>query len=121
MHSANLFMEKRVHPRVSVRIPVQYRLIEEQSEIDNIKSWRQTQQRGQTIDVSLGGMAIAVDKPIGVGSLLRGDIILKGLPNPLNVYAEVVWANETGAGLSFIMVKEKDIEILKDFLEKAAS
>ncbi len=34
MPEANMFMEKRIHPRVSIKIPVKYRVIEDQ------KSWK---------------------------------------------------------------------------------
>jgi hypothetical protein len=36
----------------------------------------------------------------------------------LDLYAEVVWAGETGAGLRFLMMQNEDVKILKVFLNK---
>jgi c-di-GMP-binding flagellar brake protein YcgR len=118
MDQGNLFMEKRVHPRFSVKVPVTYRFVEDQEEMKGVADWRKEEKHAQTLDMSLGGMFIAVDQPLLVGGIARFDISLIGTSKNLIVYAEVVWSNVTGAGLHFLMIKPQDLETLKEFFTK---
>jgi hypothetical protein len=78
MDQGNLFMEKRVHPRFSVKVPVTYRFVEDQEEMKGVADWRKEEKHAQTLDMSLGGMFIAVDQPLLVGGIARFDISLIG-------------------------------------------
>jgi len=118
---ANMFVEKRIHPRVSVKIPVKYRVIEDQKEIESIFERRKKEQNTETVDVSLGGMYVVTEQIIQVGSILRLDISLPNKSGVISAFAEVVWANETGGGLHFLAMKEEDMESLKNYLSKSVS
>ncbi len=116
MNEANVFVEKRVHPRLSVKIPVKYYLAQDEGEIEHIVEWRQQDKNAQTLDLSLSGMHIAIDQKFPVGSVIRFDMSLPDRPNGLTVFAEVIWANDEGAGLHFIEMLNEDVECLKAYM-----
>jgi c-di-GMP-binding flagellar brake protein YcgR len=118
MPEANIFIEKRIHPRVSAKIPVKYRVIEDQKEIETVFERRKKEQSTRTMDVSLGGLYIVAEQALNVGSILRLDISVSTNPNLISAFAEVVWANETGGGLHFLAMKEDDVESLKAYLQQ---
>jgi c-di-GMP-binding flagellar brake protein YcgR len=116
MPDADMFMEKRVHPRVSIKVPIKYRVIEDQREIATVFERKKKEQTTSTLDVSLGGLYVVADQILNVGSILRLDIVLPDHPGIISAFAEVVWANETGGGLHFLAMKEDDAELLKKYL-----
>jgi c-di-GMP-binding flagellar brake protein YcgR len=118
MPDANMFVEKRIHPRISVKIPVKYRIIEDQKELETVFERKKKEQTTRTMDVSLGGLYIVADQVLNVGSILRLDISLPEKSSLISAFAEVVWANETGGGLHFLAMKEDDVEFLKNYLTK---
>ncbi len=118
MPEASLFVEKRAHPRLSAEIHVRYRLIEDQKEMDSVIELRKREQNTRTSDLSLGGMYIVADRVLSMGTILRLDIFLPGKSLP--AFAEVVWANETGAGLHFLAMKESDREFLQAYLNRTS-
>ncbi len=118
---ANMFIEKRIFPRVSIKIPVKYRLIEDQKELDSVFERRKREQSTSTMDVSLGGLYIVAEQVLKVGSILRLDISIPNHPVLISAFAEVVWANETGGGLHFLAMREDDVESLKSYLTKSGS
>src|SRR5580658_9723114 len=121
MPEANMFMEKRIHPRVSIKIPVKFRVIEDQKELETVFERKKKEQTTRTMDVSLGGLYIVADQILNVGSILRLDVSLPEKSSLISAFAEVVWANETGAGLHFLAMKEDDVETLKGYLTQASS
>ena len=116
MPEANMFMEKRIHPRVSIKIPVKYRVIEDQKELETVFERKKREQTTRTMDVSLGGLYIVADQILNIGSILRLDISFPEKSSLISAFAEVVWANETGGGLHFLAMKEDDAESLKTYL-----
>ena len=120
MPEANMFVEKRIHPRVSVKIPVKYRIIEDQKELETVFERKRNEQTTKTMDVSLGGLYIVASTVLNVGSILRLDIALPGRSSIISAFAEVVWANETGGGLHFLAMKEEDVDFLKGYLSKVS-
>ncbi len=116
MPEANMFVEKRIHPRVSIKIPVKYRVIEDQKELETVFERKKREQTTRTMDVSLGGLYIVADQILNIGSILRLDISLPEKASLISAFAEVVWANETGGGLHFLAMKEDDAESLKTYL-----
>jgi c-di-GMP-binding flagellar brake protein YcgR len=123
MPEANLFIERRVHPRISLRIPIQYRVIEDQNEIKTVQDRNVNEQNkhSHTMDVSLGGLYLVADHVLPVGSLLRLEITFPKNSRIISAYAEVVWSNNTGGGLHFQAMKEEDEEALKTYLSKIPS
>jgi len=120
MGKNNPFMEKRIFPRTLVKVPVKYRLVESRVKVESLIEWQKKERHTQTIDISLCGMSLAMDRPLPADSIPRFDIFLPNQTKALTVYVKVVWSNKTGAGLRFIMIKNEDTKALKDFLDKAA-
>lgn len=116
MPEANMFVEKRVHPRLSVKIPVKYRVIEDQKELETVFERKKKEQTTRTMDVSLGGLYIVAEQVLNIGSILRLDISIPEKSALISAFAEVVWSNETGGGLHFLAMKEDDVESLKTYL-----
>ncbi len=121
MPEANMFMEKRVYPRVSVKMPVKYRVIEDQKEIDSVFERKKKEQTSRTMDLSLGGLYLVADQTLAVGSILRLDISIPSQSSLISAFAEVVWSNETGGGLHFLAMKEEDVESLKNYINQISS
>lgn len=121
MPEANLSIERRATPRISVKIPVKYRLEDGKEVLKTIDEWRKTERNAYTLDLSLGGMRIVVDQPLSVGDILQFELFILDKVNRAAVYAEVKWVNEMGAGLRFLMMPEEELEALKAFLDKSAN
>jgi hypothetical protein len=118
MIEANIFLEKRTSPRISLKIPIKFQSIDDRKEIKNLFDRHKKDQTAQTIDISLSGMYIMTDHALNTGSILRIDILIRDLKSALTTFAEVVWANETGGGLRFLTMKDEDREILRNYLDK---
>ncbi len=121
MPEANMFLEKREHPRISVKIPVQYYLAKDEGEFEHIVQWRLQEKNAEVLDLSVSGMHIVVDQKFLLGSVARFDMKLPNKPEPLTLFAEVVWVNNTGAGLHFIEMLNEDVECLKEYMAQAGS
>jgi hypothetical protein len=121
MPDANISMERRVNPRIAIKIPVKYRLEEDKEVVKTIEEWRNTQKHAHTLDMSLSGMSIILDHYLAMGTILRFDVYLLDKVNVATIYAEVKWVNPNGTGVKFLMMKDKELEALKMFLEKSSA
>jgi hypothetical protein len=120
MPEANLFLDKRAHTRVPVKIPVTFKIIGDHGEVKNIKELGEKLKVAQTVDSSLGGIYLVADQPFKIGDILNLKITIPNLPIPLAAYADVVWANETGAGLQFLAIKDSDLESFAAYLKRVS-
>src|SRR5689334_12283767 len=120
MSRAKISTERRSNPRFSIKVPVKYRLAGK-GEILSVDEWRKSEKNAITMDLSLGGMQIVVEESLKMGSLLKFSIYLLDKKNVIEVYAKVMWANQTGTGLKFLMIRNEDVAHLKSFLDKTFS
>jgi len=120
MPDANLFHEKRALPRTSLSIPVKYRVIEDPMEIEKVFDRRKFEESNLALNASVGGLYLVGTEPFHVGSVLRLDISLPEISHMITTYAEVIWANSSGAGLQFETMKAEDAKTLKDYLAQSA-
>jgi c-di-GMP-binding flagellar brake protein YcgR len=121
MPDANLFLEKRIYPRVSAKIPIKYRLVDDLAGINSILERKKNDKDSKTQDLSLGGMYIVANQKLEVGAFLRLEIYLPDKPDPLTASAELVWVNDTGGGIHFLAMKDVDVETLRIYLAKISS
>jgi len=121
MPEANLFLDKRVHSRVPVKIPVSFRLMDDHKEIKNVREMGTKVKSGQTMDSSLGGMYIVAETTMKMGDILSLKISIPGRTAPTTAFAEVMWSNATGAGIRFLAMKEEDVKLLEVYLKGIAA
>lgn len=121
MPTGHMFLEKRAEPRVPIKIPVKYLVLEDQNEINGAIESGKKGKTAHTIDLSVKGMFIVSQQPLSKGNILRIDFSLNHSATFLRVFAQVVWANDTGGGLKFLSMQDEDIQFLRDYLDKAVS
>jgi len=121
MPEGSMFMERRRYPRVTVEIPVKYRLIDDQKELESVFERKKRDTHSRSLDVSLGGIYITADQNMKIGSILRLEITVPEPQKLISAFAEVVWSNDTGGGLHFLAMKEEDSEALKSYIEKISA
>ncbi len=119
MPDANIYMERRVAPRIKVNVPVKYRFLEDEKEIKTVLEHREREKSALAMDISLGGMQITTDQAIEEGDVLEFEIILPDLSESLSAIARVVWANENTGGIHFLKLSEEDFLVLKVYVHKA--
>ena len=116
MSEKKAYLEKRVNSRIPVKIPVQYRLVEDPTELENL--------RGRTAlakDLSLDGMYIKTDHTVKVGDVFRLDVSVPEKSKQLFAFAEVIWVNDAGAGLRLMLMASEDKDSLKDYIDRIAT
>jgi hypothetical protein len=97
--------EKRNHPRLKVRVPVELR-----------QETTETPIRGETADLSLGGFYIEMMFTLEIGTVL--DITLQVDDSTLLAAGEVVTCDRTvGNGIRFTSMLPEDREDLERFLQ----
>ena len=100
-----------------MKIPVTFKIIEDHGNVKNIKALADKLKVGQTVDSSLGGIYVVADQPFKIGDILNLKITIPNLTTPLTAYADVVWANDTGAGLQFLAIRDSDLESFASYLK----
>jgi hypothetical protein len=119
MEDAKMFIERRAYPRQEVNFPVKCCLVEDKKDIQNILEHSKKEMNATVRDISLGGMQIALEKPLKVGDIFVFEIHLPGLSDEsLSACAEVVWANGNTGGLHFLLIGDADLMALKIYLKK---
>ena len=71
--------------------------------------------------MSLDGMRISLDPSLSVGNVLKSEIFLLDQKASIDVYAEVAWIDDKGAGIHFLLMVNDERESLLHFLEKSSS
>ena len=114
------YLEKRVDERVDVTTSAKFKIL---SDTDGAIS--NGYEQGETRNLSKGGVCIQVNSKLTEGNVIRIEI-----PTPDNAertikaFCEVQWCVKNPnnanyeAGLSFIALKEDDIDYLESLVEK---
>ena len=105
--------EGRRHPRLSVDLAVEY------WQINNSESYR-----GQTINVSEGGLMVCLPEKLEIDQKLRVKLFLgSGIDSSsIEAVVEVVWRNlslgsgDYRVGVKFVDISPEDMDRLKKFL-----
>lgn len=111
------FEEKRAHERVPLKLPVRYRVLDEKDPPRNPAELAKSENQSQTLDTSLGGLCVAQDGRLSAGHILNLKLLLPGRNEMITAFADVVWATQSLAGLKFLAVREKDLELLSHQLK----
>ena len=116
MPDTNSYVEKRIYPRVQVNLPVKYKVFEYETDLTTVFERKKIIKNSHTLDVSSGGLFLMTDHALEVETMLRLDISLPTLSHEISAFAEVVWANPSGAGLRFAAIRNEDAETLRNYL-----
>ena len=117
MLANKLKTDKRVNPRVPIKIPIKYRIMNEGGDFKGIEDWQKSEKSAYTLDMSLEGMRLAVDQPLPEGYVIKSVIYLLDNKTKISVYAEVAWAEPRGVGIHFLLMVNEEREALRVFLE----
>lgn len=113
-----MFSDKRTKPRVPIKIPIKYSLAENEKEFETLDERKNRQKASHSLDLSLGGLYLVAEEVLKVGNILRLKIYLLSESVFISALAQVVWANQKGAGIRFLAMKDADVEALKDYIDK---
>lgn len=114
------YLEKRVDERIDVATIAKFKIL---SDADGGVS--NGYEQGATRNISKGGLCIQVNRKLTEGNVIRVEI-----PTPedaqrtIKAFCEVQWCVKNGnnadfeAGLSFIALKEEDIDYLETLVQK---
>lgn len=97
--------ERRRYARVPTRIPV-------------LCAWEEKKIKGQSVDVSAGGLLVALAPAPAQGSEVAVEFTLPRSPKPLSLKATVVRVAGGQVGLSFVKVTAEQRDLLKTFVER---
>jgi c-di-GMP-binding flagellar brake protein YcgR len=120
MPKSKIAVNRRDNPRVSIKIPVKFLLIEDKKVLKKIEDWRDSKKHGFTLDLSAGGMQLAAEHHLTVGSVLEFKIYILDKVKVVTVYARVVWTNKNSSGLHFLLMKPAEKDALTSFLQMAS-
>ncbi len=108
--------ERRIHPRASVKLPIKYRVFDDEPDLTTVPERQKKTHTSYTQNVSLGGLYLVTDQDLNLETFLRLDISLPDYHQDISAFADVVWSNNKGAGLHFAAIKDEDVETLKNYL-----
>jgi len=107
------FIEKRANSRVQVKIPVQYRLVDDEKELEKVRG-----RHALAKDLSLNGMFIKTDKGVSKGDVFALDVSMPDKKSKhVFAFAEVVRITNKGAGIKLLLMPEEDKSALQEYLE----
>ncbi len=122
MHNAGLVQnaDHRRHERLPVETKVKYKVINRQTAEEVVGPGLRPD--GQSVNISLSGLAISTADPLSKGDFLKVEIALPGMSRPSRSLAEVMWARVEGgqnvAGIRFmIFLNEADDSSIRRFIE----
>lgn len=118
---ANNDLERRRYPRVELIKEGKYRLITEDG-APNL-SYSST----KSINISIGGLCLELPSEIKNGKVIRLEVPIETseLKHNIKAFCEVQWCKKNNtskesysAGISFIAVKDDDLQLINDYVSK---
>ncbi len=111
-------IEKRKHARVTINLPIKYRLLNKDKPAKNVYS----------INISAGGtrMALYVDEPVVVGDLIELSLYIPSKMEPIKAISEVKWVREYygelkkgfEVGMEYKSISEEDKKSIMKFVNE---
>jgi hypothetical protein len=116
MAKGKMFLNKRIHPRMLVKLPITFDVLDEKAMGDKSSEWGKAHLSAEGLNASLDGMYIVSDETLKPGDHVSLEINLPKNGNSLKVLTNVVWSDKSGAGLNFVAMTEEDIKTLENYL-----
>lgn len=107
--------ENRKAPRISIRVPVSYQLLEGKNILPEVY-------QGEIVDISYGGMLIHANTTINPFSDIKMSLNLYPFDSePVDLYAKAMYVQDKGevveVGLEFTIIDDSTSAALKDFVD----
>jgi c-di-GMP-binding flagellar brake protein YcgR len=120
MAEGELYIERRKHKRIEKKFRVNYKVINAEEEVREIKR-NILKQAGETTDISLGGIRVDGEMTGAQGDVIRLEIAVEGRKDPITTFAEVKWIREENKqmkfGLEFLILKDADKQMIEEMIE----
>jgi hypothetical protein len=117
MAKGNIFLDKRAHDRILVRLPITFKVMDESTQEKEPQDGGKIQRDAQILDASLGGMYIISEEALKPGDHLNLKLFLHPKEDHLKILADVVWVDHSGAGLRFVAMEQEDVNKLESYLK----
>jgi c-di-GMP-binding flagellar brake protein YcgR len=106
------FIEKRIDKRASIEEKARYKILSEDEAALNFEYVEAV-----TRNISRGGVCMVIPHKIKEGNVVRVEIPVNKENKPIKAFCEVQWCRQENdgkyeVGLSFIALKEEDVEYL---------
>ncbi|HJT25490.1 MAG TPA: PilZ domain-containing protein [bacterium] len=108
-------IEKRTHSRLSVQLPIQYRLL---NTSDSTERYKGRVALGKDLSQEGIFLKIAPDKEVQAGEVVRLDITLPEIAKHLFAFGEIIWVNRLGAGVRLMLMPDEDRQYLNSYLDQ---
>ncbi|MCX8092551.1 MAG: PilZ domain-containing protein [Candidatus Goldbacteria bacterium] len=110
------YIEKRSDKRAEFNNEIRYKLIGDDSSSIQVEYITAT-----TKNISRGGLCMVIPHKINEGNVIRVEIPVENNKKHIKAFCEVQWCkeNKTGSydiGVSFIALKEEDLEYLNKYV-----
>ncbi len=112
-------IERRAYPRINYEASTKYKVL--MGDIENIQS---TFYKGKTRNLSKGGICLVMPNKVEPGKVIRVEILIDKSDKIIKAFCEVRWSNDKEidgnyeTGLSFLAVREGDIDFLDNFIQE---
>src|SRR5258708_2296571 len=123
MEKAKLNIDRRKHPRARVTVSVQYKLLNNSSEVEEILSENRNWHPAESENLSGSGVSLVTKINLKKHDVIKLDLEIPEPPRKLKAFAEVVWckSSETQkgfyqAGINFLAVKQDEEDLLGRFV-----
>ena len=119
MPKGTMVLDKRIEAKASTKIPIRYRIVHNEKEIETIDEHNKMVQASHGMDVSLSGLRLVTKEVLKTGNFLRLHITLPSKFVFISTLARVVGTGKNGADIHFIAMKDDDVQALKEYIHKA--
>jgi len=115
------YIEKRLDKRAEFNEEIKYKLIG-----DDSTNFQMEYIKATSKNVSCGGLCMIIPHKISEGNVIRVEIPTDDKSRQIKAFCEVQWCKENGQGLfevgvSFIALKEDDLEYLNKYITQHAT
>lgn len=112
------YSEKRIDPRAEINKDARYKILSESDGVINFGY-----ESAKAKNISKGGLCLELDHKLTEGNVIRIELPSLGEEKTIKAFCEVQWCRkgssdgEYQAGLSFIALREDDVEYLVNFID----
>lgn len=125
MEKASLTFDKRRHPRLKIAIPVRYKVINQNEEVQALLEHKRVTQEGSSRDISADGLFMVGEQRLTMGDIIKIEVHLPESEIPIHAFSEVVWSADSGlppgrhgSGLYFMALRDEDQQRMRQYVDR---